>query len=150
MLLFRSERILGASRPFWVWALATICVLVALLPIMWAWWFHGGERYDWLRGSSAWGIFFGSVGGWLIIFEMLYWVRKKWRGFPSNYLTRENVSGWPVGSKPGGLRFAIHLQLGSDWRLPSRDPIRCDHQENPEQHLQRVRSCHLLQLERCK
>lgn len=114
MLLFRSERLLGASRPFWVWALAVISVVVSLLPLLFSWWFHGSERYDWLRGSSQWGIFFGVVGGWLIIFEMLYWVRKKGRGYPSNYLTRENVSGWPVGTKPlpaGVGRALLHLPL---------------------------------------
>ena len=109
MLLFRAERFLGVSRAAWVWGLALICVLVAVAPWIWIHWTNQGVRYDWMRGSSQFGIVCGAVGGWIIAFEMLYWVRKKWRGWPSNYMTRAEISGWPVGKTNSAVGFGRAL-----------------------------------------
>jgi hypothetical protein len=105
LLLFRKERLFGLSRSGLLLVIAIICFFVSFGPYIWVHLTNDGERYDWMRGSSFWGVFCGVVGGWLIAFEMLYWVRRKWRGWPSNYFTRKNLKGWPFGEMGRGPAF---------------------------------------------
>ena len=77
MLLFRAERFLGVSRAAWVWGLALICVLVAVAPWIWIHWTNQGVRYDWMRGSSQFGIVSKLSTAWTVGRQAL----RLWRNF---------------------------------------------------------------------
>ncbi|MBV8269998.1 MAG: hypothetical protein JO252_27055 [Planctomycetaceae bacterium] len=74
MLIFRG----GNWPEHRSWCAATVLATVAAT----AWYVAEGLRsgqWTWPSGSSAPGFAFGVVGGLIIVFEMLLWVRKKYR-----------------------------------------------------------------------
>src|SRR3954452_12464412 len=72
MLIFRGGN-WPEHRP---WSLGIVFATVAAL----AWYGYEGYRTGmWPGGSSVPGFTFGVVGGLIIVFEMLLWVRKKYR-----------------------------------------------------------------------
>ncbi len=97
MLLFRQKRFLGFSAASWVFLLTFFALIIGFSPYIYAIGWYG-VRFEWFRGSSFIGFTFGIVGGLAICFEMLYWVRRKWRGWPSNHLVRIHPLGWPKGN----------------------------------------------------
>jgi len=74
MLIFRG----GNWPEHRSWFVATVLATVAAT----AWYVAAGfwsGHWHWPGGSSAPGFTFGVVGGLLIVFEMLLWLRKKYR-----------------------------------------------------------------------
>ncbi len=72
MLIFRGGN--WPERRPWVLGI----VAASLLALGW----YGLEGYragTWPGGSSGPGFTFGVLGGLIIVFEMLLWVRKKYR-----------------------------------------------------------------------
>ncbi len=91
MLLFDRENF----RPHWRWLIG--CGLALLVCVIW-FILASLNSADWAGGSSFPGFTFGVVGGAIIVFECLLWVRKRY------------LRVWRIGRAQTWLR--IHIWLG--------------------------------------